>query len=479
MSYVRDSVKKISDKPRIGILLVTSNWFRQVGIQDAEGKLSGDIEEIGHEIVSRLTDFLIPVYPGILFSEDSAFKAAKEMKAQDVKALIVSPLMWCEDQVIRAALSELNNLPLLLITFLPWLGLPEYLHYSEMLKGSGAVGSLQFSGMLKREGVSFFSLSGYYKDYNLYQKIKQNIKSITVVEKLKHLKVGILPFPCDQMSTTFVDDFALRFRYGIQTKYLELTRFRETSEKITQEEISAFRQQLEELGYEILVNEEDLKQGIRYSLSVQKIVEDEGILVLAMNDVIGEMHVKFGLRPSLDNRNLSLSDFVVSMEADIAAGLGLFIIKILTGKPALYTEVMGIDIKAGNMLLGHAGYHDSRNADPDNPLLIVNDIEYKTYDKYKGAVTCFKMKPGPVTLVNSVFNNGELKWVVIAGQSMCGAFKLEDTVHLVCEPVIPVLQFIDKSIENGVSQHWLVVPGDYIEDIIILSKWLKINLLLL
>ena len=244
MGQIRDSVKKISDKPKIGILFVTSNWFRQVGIQDYEGKLSRDIEEIGHWIVSRLTDFLIPVYSGVLFSEESALKAAIEIKAQDVKALIVSPLMWCEDQIIRAALSELNNLPILLLTFLPWLDLPEYLPYSEMLKGSGAVGSLQFSGMLKREGVSFFSLSGYYKNDNLYQKIKQNIRSITVIEKLKYLKVGILPFPCDQMSTSFVDDFALRFRYGVQIKYLELTRFRETSEKIKQEEISAFRQQL-------------------------------------------------------------------------------------------------------------------------------------------------------------------------------------------------------------------------------------------
>ena len=463
-----------NEKLRIGILFVTSNWFRQIGLQGSESSLTAEIVHVGQDIVDRLSEFSEPIYTGILYSEDSAEEAAKVIKEADVQALVVSPLMWCEDQVLRAALNELQNLPILLLTLLPWKKMPDYLPYNQMLEGSGAVGSLQFSGMLKRENWIYQSISGYYRDILLYHRIRLHIRSLLVKEKLKSLTVGVLPFPCDQMSTTFVDDFALRHHLGVQIKYLELSRFREEAETITDKEISEFKQSLIQRGYEILVEKKELKEGICYSLAMSKIVREEGIKVLAINDVSNEMHKQFGLRPSLDDPTLSSSDFVISMEADIAAGLGLYILKFYTGQPPLYSEVLGVDSEANQLLLGHAGYHDSSLADPSQPLRIVNDIEYKNSDRFRGAVSCFKVKPGPVTLINSVFIKGNLKWMALRGVSLPGPYKLEDTVHLLFQSEISVLHFLDKSIKEGASQHWLVVQGDWLDELEILAEWLNI-----
>ena len=101
-------------KPKIGVLLITSGWFRNIGLQSDVSPFSIEVEKIGREIVEQISDFSDPVYSGVLFSEASAGKAADEIITTGVDGLIISPLMWCEDQILRAALKEIagtsNNL---------------------------------------------------------------------------------------------------------------------------------------------------------------------------------------------------------------------------------------------------------------------------------------------------------------------------------------------------------------------------------
>ena len=58
---------------------------------------------------------------------------------------------------------------------------------------------------------------------------------MAVARSLRGLRVGVLPFPCDHMSTTYVDEFGLRARYGVELRYLELERFRRTAQEIPQD----------------------------------------------------------------------------------------------------------------------------------------------------------------------------------------------------------------------------------------------------
>ncbi|TFG64794.1 MAG: hypothetical protein E4H36_01970 [Spirochaetales bacterium] len=464
---------------KVGVLFVTSNWFRQVGVQEEGGSLSAEVETIGREAVDRIAAFADTVYDGVLYSEQSARAAARNILKQNVRVLVVSSLMWCEDQVLRAALSELPDLPVILFTLIPSRDLPPFLSYTRMLKGSGTVGSLQFSGMLRREGRQYISLTGFYGDEGLYNSLGIHLKALELKEKLKSLKVGVLPFPCSQMSTTYVDEFALRAAYGVELRYLELARLKSLAEKVTLPEAAEFRRRIDASGIRVSVEEEELDWAIRSSLGLQKLSEAENISVMAMNDVTAEMHAALGLRPSLFNPDFSGGDAVVSMEADIAAGIGLYLLKQLSGKPALYTEVLGLDIAENSLLLGHAGYHDAALADSSVPVKIVHDVEYKTSDRYKGACTCFKMRPGPVTLVNSVFHEKRFKWTAVSGESLPGPEKLEDTAHLMFRPVISVSSLIDCAVESGVSQHWLALPGDYLEELRILACWLPADLTVL
>ena len=462
-------------KPKIGILFLTSGWFRKVGLQTYESNLTEEIERAAKETVERLSRFIDPVFSGIIFSEEEARKSAQEINSAKVDGLLISSLMWCEDQILRAALKELPRLPMIIWAFSPLSIVPDFLPFQQVLKGTGTVGALQMSGFLKREGYKYQTVAGFYRDEEVYRKIENHCLAFSISKKLQSVKVGVLPFRCDQMSTTYVDEFKLRAVYGVELKHLELEYFKKAAQSLVKEEIEQFKLKLMNDGQKIEVDEKNLNEGIKYALAMEKIISEEGLNILAMNDVCDEMHNSLGLRPCLCNPKLSNAGVVVSMEAEIAAGVSMYILRLYTGESPFYTEPLCPNYENNCLLMGHAGYHDIINRDKNYPVKIVPDVEYENSDRLTGAVTFFKYKPGSVTGINSVFDGERLKWVAFEGESLPGTPKMDGNCHLYCKLNPSLKDFYTKSIDSGVSQHWLIVPGHIAKELKNLCLCLNID----
>jgi L-fucose isomerase-like protein len=465
----------MQDKPKIGVLFITSGWFRDVGLQTSSADVTKEIDAIAEEIARRLSTFCEVVWDGVLYSEERAARAADRIRRANVDGLLITPLMWCEDQILRAALKLLDGFPALVCLFLPYDSLPEFVGYQEMIQGSGLVGILQLSGFLKREEHLYKSVTGYYRDDSLYDTLKKHIAAFALRRLLKNAICGVLPFRCDQMSTTYVDEFTLRKRYGVELKYLELQRLRDMAERVSSDDIAVFTRLLVQEGYSVEVDEKNLTQGIRYALAMEKIISEEGIDILAMNDIIEEMHTCFGLRPCLSNPRISDAGVVVTMEADIAAGVCMYVLQQYTGQAPFYAELYTADLEKNAFLMGHPGYHSTLMHDENHPMHIVSDIEYENTDPFTGAASFFKYRSGPVTAVNSVYNGERLRWTVFEGSSLEGRPKMEGTPHLFCRVETPVPTLCSRAVRIGVSQHWIVVPGHIKRDLESICAWLDIE----
>ncbi len=463
-------------RPRLGVLFFSSGWFREVGLQDPSSDTTARVEAVARRVASDLSAYCEPVASPVLFSADEARAAARRLAAQELDGLLLAPLMWCEDQIVRAALGELPALPLLLWTFSPEATLPRFVPFQRMIQGSGAVCTLQLSGLFVRERRWFHSVAGPLGEELTYRRIGGWARALAVARSLRGLRIGVLPFRCDQMSTTYVDEFELRRLYGVELVYLELERVRREAAQVSPGELAELRGRLEAGGARIRVDERNLEEGLRYALALEKATT--GLGALAMNDVIPEMHSSFGLRPCLSNPRFS-ERTVVSMEADVAAGLAMQALRLYSGERPFYTETFGADYHADSLLLGHAGYHDAANADPAHPVEIVPDVEYENSDRFTGAVSFFKYRPGPVTLVNSVWDGERLKWVGLEGESLKGPPKMDGNSHLLCSLKVPVAEFFRRSVESGVSQHWIVVHGRHLAELEPLCEASGIRLLAL
>jgi len=463
-------------RPRLGVLLVTSGWFREVGLQGADSGTTREVEKAGAALVKKLEHHSDPVCDGVLFSPAEAEAAARRMLAERVDGVLLAPLMWCEDAIPRAALRLLAGLPLVLWTYSPGPTLPEFVPFQLMIQGSGPVCTMQLSGMLRREGIPFVSIAGHAEDPAVYEQIGSLCRAMAARRFLRDARVGLLPFPCEHMSSTWVDEFALRARYGAEICRLELQRVRKAAADCPESEVREFRSGISREGTRVEVDEVNLAEGIRYALAMQRVMREERLDGLAMNDVISQMHASFGLRPCLANPSLSSCGAVVSMEGDIGAVVAMLALRVFTGESPFYTEPFSVDYASGALLMGHAGYHDAANADPAVPMRIIRDVEYENSDRFTGAVTMFKYRPGPVTAVNSTWDGSRLKWCCIEGESVPGPARMEGNCHLVFRPDLPVRDFCRTAVEKGVSQHWTFVPGHRAGEIAALCSVLDVGL---
>ncbi len=327
------------------------------------------------------------------------------------------------------------------------------------------------SGFLRRQGINYEPVIGFYRDDDVYLEIKNHLDSILISRRLRELNIGILPYRCDQMTTTYVDEFCLNSLYGIELKYLELEDFRKIAQSFGSEEIGDLRALLNNLGFSIEVDDSNLNEAIKYSLALEKIVKEHKLKALAINDIIDEMHDCFGLRPCLVNPRLTEFGINVSMEADIAAVIAMYVLNEFTGQKPFYSEILCADLKENNIIMGHAGYYEYENADPGYPVRIISDPEYKTTDRFSGACLYYKYKPGPVTIINSVYDNERIRWTVTEGQSLEGPPKFEGDPHVHCKLDIALKDFFKENMRNGVSQHWVVLFGHLADDLEIVCRW--------
>lgn len=462
-------------KPKMGILFITSRWFRDVGLQSSSSPLTTEIEEIAKEIITRLSEFLEPVYHGVIFTEEEARNAAELIKTQKIDGLIVAPLLWCEDQILRASLKMLPKLPFIVCGFFYSESLSNFVSYQEMIKGSSLVGILQMSGMINREDYKYESVTGYYRDSEVYEDIKAHCTALFISQKLKGSKCGILPFRCDLMSTTFIDEFTLRKLYGIELEYIELQCLKQEAHEVSEDEIKNFTKLMEGDGIKIEVDEKNLTVGIKYAIAMEKLIKRKELSILVMNDIIEEMHSCFGMRPCLSNPRISDLAVVINMEADITAGVAMYILKLFTANAPFYAELFTADLNENAFLMGHPGYHDYRHRDDNYPVRIIPDVEYENTDPFSGACTYFKYKSGPITVVNSVYNGERIRWTVFEGYSLEGPPKMEGSCHLFCKINMPIQEFCKRTVQLGVSQHWIVVPGHLIRKLKYLCSWLGIE----
>jgi L-fucose isomerase-like protein len=463
-------------RPRLGVLLVTSGWFREVGLQGADSDTTRDVGRAASAILERLEPIADPVSDGVLFSPPEAEAAARRMLAEKVDGVLLVPLMWCEDAIPRAALRLLDGLPLVVWTYSPGPTLPDFVPFQLMIQGSGPVCTMQLSGMFRREHIPFVSVAGHAGDPRVYEQIDALCRAMAVRRFLREARVGLLPFPCEHMSSTWVDEAGLRARYGTEIRHLELERIRKTAGEFPESEVRKLRHQVTGAGTRVEVDERNLVEGIRYALAMEQVMREEHLAALAMNDVISQMHASFGLRPCLANPSLSDGGAVVSMEGDLGAAMGMLALRVFTGQSPFYTEPFSVDYASEALLMGHAGYHDAANADPGVPLRVVRDVEYENTDRFTGAVTLFKYRPGPVTAVNSTWDDGRLRWCCVEGESLPGPAKMEGNCHVVFRPGMPVRDFCARAVQAGISQHWVFVPGHCAGELAALCAVLDVRL---
>ena len=464
-------------KPKVGLLMLAAGWFWEKGIQGSDrgrySKLSSIVEKDTEKIINILKEHVDLVETGLVYSIDKAANAVEKFKENKIELLIVCHLMWSEDQPLIKVLNEVSGTPLLIWCYSPHRRLPPRINAVELFRGSSPVGTLQSSIVIKKLGKDFDFVIGSPDDDNVINAITEYAEVAHMIRELKDIKIGLLPYRCEVMMDTYVDEFRLMRQLGPTVKFISIAEFSSIAKEIKKSDVAAYVNDLKK-KYEIIgVKDRSLFQSARASLALVKVAKRFNLDAIAIDDINEELHRTMGLRPCLYPPALNEMGTIIGMEGDVTGTLAMLILNRLSGQPTMFTEIFTFDKIDDTIVAGHAGPQNIMLATDDKNIKIVTDYEYDTSSELEGAWMYFMAKPGRITMLNLVCDEDSFKMVIASGEALDGPEKLEGFPHIHIKLDVPIERFFTEAVKTGVTHHWAIVHADIINKVGKLAEGLR------
>jgi L-arabinose isomerase len=441
---------------KIGFLALAAKWFWDTKMSDSSFNEEAQSQISKIEASIAASNELISA--GLVTTEESARSAAAKFREADLDALVACCAMWSEDQPLLRVLEELKDTPLLVWCWTPGTSLPESLTALDLIKWSGPVGAQQISGALRRSGRRFTFVLGSHNEKETIREIQEFLAAAAVARSLRHARIGLLPYRYDVMTNTWVDEFDLRSKIGIDVIYISVGQLALSAASVKDEEVKNYVDGLQGIRVSPQVSSKGLSQAARTSLGVAKIVKDQRLDALSIGDCNDELHAVLKCRPCLYLPSVFEHGVVVGSESDLLGILAQLVLARLSGQPTLFTEIFTYDEQRNQILVGHAGMHDIRLAENRSAVTITPDYEYPKEEA--GVWMAFSVKTGPVTLLSIASHQKGFHFLVAKGEALPAEGRLQGYPNALVKLDVPLKSFFATTTAVGTTQHWALVPGD-------------------
>lgn len=398
------------------------------------------------------------VDPGPIANKDDANRAVEIFLKESVQLLFVVSLFWSGDKGLLALLRALPGIPILYWCYTPQKALPNHMGMPDLYRRSGAVGAMQNSAPLKKMGYDFGFVFGDPSDARLEQDIADYAKAYKVQFALNGLKIGQVGGRYEDMTGTYLDEFRLLSRFGIDVVHITPSMVMQAAQEIPDRDINAYIEELKSKYPVQGISDEGLYCAVRVSMATVKAAIDRDVSVLAVEDFNTEIRKMFKTRPHLWVPGLRERGMVVAMEADAISALCLWISRQLGETTPMYTEMFTFDTERNALLMGHAAMLDPLLA-KDNSGVLIRDAEMDGIDESEGAWLHFRGKTGHV-VVNSLFDSGnDYTATMFQGESIENEV-LDIHPNILVEVRTPLREFFEVAMRRGMTQHYSVSYDD-------------------
>lgn len=467
----------------LGMLLIATPRFRHLGEGLDEGSYEKRKEAEAKRYIHEMESFCRVVYPGTVYTREDLSAAMRSFEQEQVDAVFALFLSWSEDYAWVRFLRDMPPVPVFFACLtkdsIPFENTEEETDFVEFLSAGGLVGALEASGSVLRFHRPMLTTAVGRLD-ELMEQLRQFTTAAALRSKLRNTSFGLLACYNEVMWATYVDPYNLFMKAGPELRFLSVASLTKEIAGIDDGLVETTKHSLAE-QYKVLddVDDEKFTASVRASLALESLARKADVSMVVLNDVdpvlLGEVGLRPGFLPCPGTK-----DICVVPEGDIGAGLAVYILRELSGKPANLIEPFYIDEKQGCFAGGHAGPNDYTVA--DGSVLISRDVRFaKTNYKYAGAPFAWLVIPeGIKTMLHVSECNGRFKLVCTLVKALPCKHFITSYSHGLFIPVSGSLQeLFDKLLHTGVTQHYGMVDGDYIKELTYLAKLLDFDLTIL
>ncbi|AEV30186.1 hypothetical protein SpiGrapes_2416 [Sphaerochaeta pleomorpha str. Grapes] len=455
------------EKQKMGLLLIGAERFRPLGSNTKRGSYLERKTAEADSMVSDCGKFAEVVFPGIVFTREDAVSAIKTFTKEDVDYVLCVFLSWAEDFAWNRFLRDMPPIPIL------------YAHnvkdqvnlgntsdddeFTEYLCYGGLVGSLEASGdNIRYNRPMFETVLGTWSEV-----LKRSYvfgKAAHARALLRKSSMGLLACFNEAMWSTYVDPYDIFMKVGPELHFLSVAELRDTIEAIPDGEVASVMEDLKRT----YVMEEDVDlhkffASVRASMGMERLATHYDLDLLVLNDIDTVLFQQVGLRPGFWPTANEVKTLVVP-EGDIGGGLAAYLLKLVSQKRVNFIEPFHLDLPNDNFAAGHAGPNDYR--EEGGKTLIARDVRFaKTKWKYAGAPFAWHtFSPGIKTMVHCSERNGSFILVATKVECLPTEHFLATYSHGLFRAIGQTNeQLFEKLLKIGVTQHYSIVSGDYVE----------------
>lgn len=459
-----------NDKPRLGLVLLGCNRFVGLGKGGCDGSYAERCEKRAKWICDTLKVDLNITYTDIIYDSDDIIDAMEAFDRDRVDCVVALFMSWAQDFAWNRFLRDMRDVPVLYVHPIDKEVILGDTHdensFTSFLFHAGLVGSLEASGDNRRYARRmFFNAVGTWDE--IFARIKTFAYASHVRTILKNSHFGLIDCYNEVMWSTYVDPYALFMKAGPELHFLSVATLKDLISTVSNEKANEAVKKLWD-RYEVLpgVDERKLLESVRATIGLELLADSKNLDLLVLNDVDYVLFEQIGLRPGFYPLHSNGNKTLMVPEGDIGSGLALYILSLFSGKHVNYFEPFYAVPDQNYLVVGHAGPNDY--TDRQGTMKISRDVRFeKSPYKHAGApFAWYVFPPGLKTMLHCSQRNGSFQLVASRVEALPCEHFIASYCHGLIRPVgKSCAELIQSLIEIGVTQHYMIVDGDYIQQI--------------
>jgi L-fucose isomerase-like protein len=396
----------------------------------------------------------------IVTDDEAALKAVQSLRGEQVDLLVVFQTTFADSRMITILTNELD------IPVFIW-GPPDE-RTGERLKLGTFIGVNLACHALTLQGKPYGYAYTWPDNTEAWEKFEKYAKAGSVYRRLKNSQLGVIGERPEGMDTCDLDATLLDQLLGVKVQQVDLNGVFQEILAVPEAKVKTLRHQLDQKidGLEVL-DQEPLNRTLRTYLAVKDMAVRENFAGLGVR-CWPEFFTQLGCAACGALSLLSDDCLPATCEADINGSISQLILQWFSGVPAFNTDIVEVDVDRNEIVLWHCGQAPLSMADPNvKPRGTVHS------NRRVPLMMDFPIKPGPITLVRLsrvidtlgiVVGKGEIIKSPQAYTGTAGVFRFERSAQ----------NFLDRFLSLGMEHHISLAYGDYLAEIEILAKMLKI-----
>jgi len=195
----------------------------------------------------------------------------------------------------------------------------------DMISSCSLVGAHLWASSFRQMGRSSDVVYGDPEESETLEKLDTSVRSVAVVRKLRHTRVGVIGGQAPGFDNMATDPFAMHQLLGVQLQTYSLIEFENVLKDLSEDAVSTDVETVKEMGLEFKgASEADLPMASRLYLAMRHFFDEENLDALGVR-CWPEMPNTFGQWPYLGIARLADEGRAIACEGDADGAIGALI----------------------------------------------------------------------------------------------------------------------------------------------------------